>query len=70
MIETVDVWNSDRARSGEFPARAVVSMDVFDLAIAQGFVPRHDHARRPRRKVEGVGSVLDLVVIDPEAAVR
>ena len=116
VIETVDAWNSDRARSGEFPvrvnasaasgslifaavgderrleytvigdtvnlaaklekhtkdeaARAVVSMDVFDLAIAQGFVPQHDHARRPRRKVEGVGSVLDLVVIDPEAAVR
>lgn len=116
VIETVDAWNADRERSGDFPvrvnasaasgslifaavgderrleytvigdtvnlaaklekhskqeaARAVVSTKVFDLAVEQGFEPGHAHARRPGRKVEGVGHLLDLVVIDPEEAAR
>lgn len=46
-------------------ARGVVSAEIFDLAVAQGFEPRHVYQSRPARMAEGVGKPLDLVVIDP-----
>lgn len=46
-------------------ARGVVTADIHDLALAQGFVPRHIYQRRIGRTAEGVGKPLDLVVIDP-----
>lgn len=46
-------------------ARGVVTADIHDLALAQGFVPRHIYQRRIGRTAEGVGKRLDLVVIDP-----
>lgn len=51
-------------------ARAVVSTELHDLAVAQGFEARHEHERRLGRKVEGVGPYIDLVAIDPEDPAR
>lgn len=116
VIESVDAWNADREKRGEFPvrvnasaasgslvfaavgderrleytvigdtvnlaaklekhtkhedARAVVLSGSFDLAVAQGFEPKHDHTHRAVRKVEGVGQLLDLVAIDPADSSR
>jgi len=42
-----------------------VTTDIHDLALAQGFMPRHTYQRRMERTAEGVGKPLDLVVIDP-----
>ena len=46
-------------------ARGVVSAEIFDLAVSQGIEPRHNYQRRLGRTAEGVGKLLDLVVIDP-----
>ncbi|MBT3401795.1 MAG: adenylate/guanylate cyclase domain-containing protein, partial [Rhodospirillaceae bacterium] len=44
-------------------ACAVVTTETYDLALAQGFVPRHAGDRRIGRSVEGVGGLVDLVAL-------
>tara|TARA_R110002110_G_scaffold415612_4_gene651939 strand:- start:17744 stop:19144 length:1401 start_codon:yes stop_codon:yes gene_type:complete len=44
-------------------ACAVVTAETYDLALAQGFVPRHAGERRIGRAVEGVGGFVDLVAL-------
>ncbi len=50
-------------------ARAIVSVDIWDLARAQGFAGRHRYDRRLGRKVEGVDAFVDLVAVDADAPV-
>ena len=44
-------------------ACAVVTTQTYDLALAQGFEPRHPGERRIGRAVEGVGGFVDLVAL-------
>jgi adenylate cyclase len=42
--------------------RALVSADSYERAIAQGYLPRATHVRRPAARVAGAGEPIDLVV--------
>lgn len=68
--DTVNLAAKLEKHTKQEDARAVVSAENFDLAVAQGFEPKHAYTRRSRRKAEGVGHLLDLVVIDPAEVAR
>ena len=44
-------------------ACAIVTLETYDLALAQGFEPPHPGDRRIGRAVEGVGGFVDLVAL-------
>jgi hypothetical protein len=41
----------------------VVTTDVYDLALEQGFVPKEPGERRIGRAVEGVAEHVDIVAV-------
>lgn len=60
---------SDRLDAGELVQllseyqSQIVTLETYDLALAQGFEPRHPGDRRIGRAVEGVGGFVDLVAL-------
>lgn len=61
--DSVNVAAKLEKHSKHEDACAIVTLETYDLALAQGFEPRHPGDRRLGRSVEGVGGFVDLVAL-------
>ena len=45
--------------------RALCTEDAFDMAIRQGYQPPENREQRKARRIEGVDSAVDIVILAP-----